>query len=198
MTTLILLIILGIGISVGYYAVPNHWLDEIDQVANIALHLMVFCVGVTLGRHKTIIKEIKELGWGVLIFPLGTITGSLIGGALAALLIGFTVTDGLAIGSGMGYYSLAGTLLYQLKGVEVGMVAFLSNFLRETFTFLMIPLLVRLNPSTAISLGGATTMDMTLPMIRRYTNSQYTLIAFVHGVVLTFIVPILLNLLAIR
>lgn len=193
MISILLIIILLIGIGLGYFVVPSDWLSSIDGVANVALHLMIVCVGVSLGRQKDILKKLKTLGTSVLTVPFGTILGSLLGGIFASMIVGMSIIDGLAIGGGMGYYSLTGTFLYQLRGVEIGMIGFLSNFLRETVTFLVVPFIVRLSPTAAISIGGATTMDMTLPLYKRYTNSHYTLIAFVHGVILSFIVPILLN-----
>lgn len=192
MTYIILGLILA-GTVLGITVFPDHLLDQVDQVSNIALHLMIFFVGISIGSSKTLLKDLKRLGFKVLILPLGTILGSLIGGLCVAVFFGLNVWNSLAISSGVGYYSLTGTLLSQLEGIEIGTIAFLSNILREAITFLFVPLLAKWHPATAISLGGATTMDMTLPLIRQYTNEKYAVVAFFHGAVLTIIVPILVN-----
>jgi len=41
----------------------------------------------------------------------------------------------------------------------------------------------------AVPMGGATTMDTTLPIMTKFGGSEVALIAFVHGFVLTALVP---------
>jgi uncharacterized membrane protein YbjE (DUF340 family) len=43
-----------------------------------------------------------------------------------------------------------------------------------------------------IALGAATTMDVTLTVMRESLPDKYTLIAFFNGVILSFIVPLIL------
>ena len=59
------------------------------------------------------------------------------------------------------------------------------------FAFLIIPFVARkISPYSAISVGGATSMDTTLPIIAKSTSEEFALIAFIHGVLLSLAVPI--------
>ena len=59
-----------------------------------------------------------------------------------------------------------------------------------TVLVLFTPLLVRfMGPTAAISCGGASTLDTTLPVITRYAGKQWIFISIVHALVLDFSVP---------
>ena len=56
------------------------------------------------------------------------------------------VSYGAAIASGLGWHSLAGVTISNLIDAQMGSIAFMSNLMRELFSFFLIPLLaVRLN-----------------------------------------------------
>lgn len=96
----------------------------------------------------------------------------------------------MAVGAGFAYYSLSSIFITQYKGPELGTIALISNILRELFTLLFTPLLVRyMGPIAAISCGGASTVDTTLPVITRYAGNQWVFISIVHALVLDFSVP---------
>lgn len=192
--TLSLICLLVAGILLGSLIIPETWGNELDYIARVILYILLFLVGISLGLQRKKLKKLIDLGRQAILLPFGTMLGSLLGGMLGSIMTGHHLTDGLAIASGMGYYSLTGAMLQKLRGVEIGMVAFLANFLREVMTYLVVPFCVKLHPSTAIAFGGVTTMDVTLPIIKRYTTSEYAVLAFFHGVILTFFVPILINL----
>ena len=60
----------------------------------------------------------------------------------------------------------------------------------QSLTLLFTPLLVRfMGPTAAISCGGASTVDTTLPVITRYAGNQWVFISIVHALVLDFSVP---------
>jgi uncharacterized membrane protein YbjE (DUF340 family) len=65
--------------------------------------------------------------------------------------------------------------------------------LRETMAILLMPLLVRWDPLTAISLAGAATMDSNLPIVISNTNLKIGMVGFVSGLILTLMVPPLLT-----
>ncbi|MCL2727650.1 MAG: lysine exporter LysO family protein [Bacteroidales bacterium] len=69
--------------------------------------------------------------------------------------------DSMAIGSGMGYYSLSSVLISHSKGAELGSISLMSNILRELITLFFAPILVRTFGKLApISAGGVTSMDI--------------------------------------
>ena len=72
---------------------------------------------------------------------------------------------------------------------------FPCNVFREIIAIVLIPIVAaRLGHLPAVAPGGATTMDVTLPIISKHTSAQVTLIAFYSGVTLTLLVPVILPL----
>lgn len=131
----------------------------------------------------------------VFLVPLGVITGTFAGTALASLLLpDLKLKEVLAVGAGFGYYSLSSLFITQLSGEMLGVTALLSNILREIITLLATPLLVQYFGKLAgIASGGATSMDTTLPVITRYSGKEWSIISVFSGVVLTLLVPFLVT-----
>jgi uncharacterized membrane protein YbjE (DUF340 family) len=193
MTGIILFVIL-LGALLGHFVLPNDLIEEVDLFITIALNLMIFSVGIGIGNNKKILSDLKRLGLKFLVIPLGTIIGSLIGGVIAGLFLQMSLGNRLAIASGFGYYSLSSTLLFQLEGVEIGTIAFLTNVSREVLAIILIPFLAKhVSGYSAVSIAGATSMDTTLPLIKEFTNEKIALVSFVHGAVLSVLVPFLVN-----
>jgi uncharacterized membrane protein YbjE (DUF340 family) len=193
MTLLILFVIL-IGALLGHFILPIELIEEVDLFITIALNLMIFSVGIGIGHNKKILSDLKRMGLRFLFIPLGTIIGSLIGGIVAGLFLQMSIWNRLAIASGFGYYSLSSTLLFKLEGVEVGTIAFLTNVSREVLAIILIPFLAKyISGYTSVSIAGATSMDTTLPLIKEFTNDKIALVSFVHGAVLSILVPFLVN-----
>ena len=104
------------------------------------------------------------------------------------------VTDTLAVGSGFGYYSLSSIFIADFRGAELGTVALLCNVMREIFTLLAAPLVARwCGPLAAVSIGGATTFDTTLPVITQAAGKPYAVVSIFHGCTLDFSVPFLVT-----
>ncbi|MEO2152648.1 MAG: lysine exporter LysO family protein, partial [Thermococcus sp.] len=96
--------------------------------------------------------------------------------------------------AGCGWYSLTGPLIAQYSAVY-GAVGFLGNLMREILTIMFYPIAIRkINPEKAVVMGGATTMDTTLPIITKFGGREVALVAFVHGFILTAVVPFLVPL----
>ena len=104
------------------------------------------------------------------------------------------VVDASARGAGFGYYSLSSIFIADLRGPELATVALLCNVMREIFTLLAAPLVARrAGPLAAVSIGGATTFDTTLPVITRAAGAPYAVVSISHGCVLDFSVPFLVT-----
>jgi len=129
----------------------------------------------------------------VLLVPAAVAAGSLLGAGLAAPVLAMPLKEVLAVGAGLGWYSLSGPLIAQIYNAELGTIAFLANMSRELLAFVIIPLVARIAGSVAaIAPGGATAMDSTLPVVTKVTDSKTGLMAFVSGLVLTLVVPVLI------
>lgn len=194
--TYIILISLGLGIISGYTILPQVVITNIDKISTFALCFFIFSVGIDIGSNKGIFKDLKKHGFKILLIPLSTIIGTLLGGLICSLIFKMRINIGFSIVSGFGWYSLSGIMLSKLAGVEIGAISFLSNVFRELLAVLAIPLIAKkLNKASCISIAGATSMDSTLPLISQSTDEETVLISFISGAVLTILVPILVPLL---
>ena len=191
------LIIVGFFI-LGIVCGLMHWMPDINAFGNVSyltLCALLFCVGITVGNNTTIIDTFRHLDRRLMLLPLMTITGTLAATAIASIgLPHRSLTECLAVGSGFGYYSLSSIFITQYKGPELGTVALLANIIREVFTLLGAPLLVKyFGPLSPISCGGATTMDTTLPIITRTSGEDFVILSLFHGFLVDFSVPFLVT-----
>ena len=175
-----------------------HWLPDRKALGNVSfltLCALLFCVGITVGNNTTIIDTFRKLDRRLMLLPLMTIVGTLSATAVASIgLPHRSLTDCLAIGSGFGYYSLSSIFITQYRGPELGTIALLANIIREVFTLLGAPLLVKyFGPLSPISCGGATTMDTTLPIITRTSGQDFVILSLFHGFLVDFSVPFLVT-----
>ncbi|MEG0789715.1 MAG: lysine exporter LysO family protein [Alistipes sp.] len=192
------LIIIGffiVGCVVGLYDLLPFSPMEMS-LSTYVLYALMFCVGITLGHDTTILQQIRTLNPRLALLPLMTIIGTLLGSMVAVLFLqSLTVTDGLAVGAGFGYYSLSSIFIADFKGVELGTIGLLTNVLREIFTLLFAPVVAKYcGPLAAISIGGATTFDTTLPIITQSVGKEYVVVSMFHGCLLDFSVPFLVTL----
>lgn len=184
------------GLVAGRLLLPAAWAGWGEQFVTYALALMVFGVGMDIGRHHAVLRQLQRRGWSILALPLAVALGSLGGAALVSFLLALPLREGLAVGAGFGWYSLAGPLITNLNGPALGATAFLANVFRELLAFLLIPAcVVRWGGLVALAPSGATAMDSTLPLIAKVTDPETSLLAFFSGLVLTVLAPPLMTLL---
>lgn len=188
---------IALGIAGGYFFLGLEHKDLLDEILMSALYFMVFVAGIEIGGNRHIIKKIcnpQSILLAVAI-PTAVTIGSLGGAALSAFVTGMEMRDALLVGSALGWYSLSSVVISTLYSVEIGTIAFLANMLREVLAFLAIPLLVKINKFLALAPSGAATMDSGLPVVIKYTNIHVGLFAFINGLLLTLLVPVLLSVL---
>lgn len=192
--SLAILVVLVLGILSGIY-MPLEISSFLDQASSITLLILLFSVGIELGLNRQVFARICQMGFHILLIPFGVVLGSLCGGAIAAVISQMQIKEGLAIASGLGWYSLSGILMAEAGNPIGGTISFLCNVFREMITFISIPFLVKyMNSYCAIAPAGATAMDTTLGMISKNTDGKTAIIAFVSGVICTLIVPVLVPL----
>lgn len=166
-----------------------------SNISFYALCALMFSVGISIGNDPQTLRNFRSLNPRLVLLPVATILGTLSAAALVSLILPHrSVSECMAIGSGMGYYSLSSIFITQYKGPELGTLALLSNILREIMTLLCAPLLVRWFGNLApISAGGATTMDTTLSIITRTAGQQFVIVSIFHGFITDFSVPFLVT-----
>lgn len=182
------------GVLLGrFFEVPELFTE--GEVALYVLYVLMFLVGVSIGRDREILKALRQQNLKIVLVPLATISGTFLGTALiSGVMQGRSLTDCLAVGAGVGYYSLSSVFITQYKGAELGTIALVSNVLRELTALLAAPWLVRYFGRLApIAVGGATSMDTTLPVITRYSGKEFVVVAMVHGMTVDFCVPFLVT-----
>lgn len=193
--SLIILAFFVVGITVGLSDIDTTLLTT-HRISFYTLCALMFCVGLGMGSDPDTLRRFRTLNPRLALLPLTTICGTLAGAALAGLILPLrTIPDAMAVGSGFAYYSLSSIFITEYKGAALGTIALLSNIIRELITLLAAPLLVRWFGNLAlISAGGATTMDTTLPIIRRYSGPEFVVVSIFHGFVVDFSVPFLVTL----
>ena len=152
--TLAVLSVFALGCLAGWSGLLD--LENLGKIGPdltmYVLYLLIFLVGVSMGCNPDLKKILKGVSPKLFLLPLATISGTLLFSALASLLISeWNVFDCLAVGSGMGYYSLSSVLISQYKeaslgmqmAAELGTIALLANIFREMFTLVGTPLLAR-------------------------------------------------------
>jgi uncharacterized membrane protein YbjE (DUF340 family) len=187
-----------VGVVAAVSELLPTWLTD-GSVAMWVLYALMLQVGIGIGSDPRLKEILRSLSPRLLLLPCATIVGTMVASAAVSPLISrWSVAEVMAAGSGMGYYSLSSILITQLKeptvgavvAAELGTVALVANILREMLTLTLAPLMVRwFSPVAPICSGGATTMDVTLPVITQYAGREWVFVAIVHGVVVDFSVP---------
>lgn len=192
--SLIILCFFAAGVLLGYTAFLPTWLLY-GNFGEYALFLLMFLVGIGIGTDPRSLEALRSMNLRIVLVPLTTIVGTLMGVAAVSLLIkNISLNDMLAVGSGFGYYSLSSIYITELRGETLGVVALLSNVMREIITLLMTPLFARYFGKLApIAAGGATSMDTTLPIITQYVGKDYAIVSLFNGTMLTILVPFLVT-----
>lgn len=185
------------GMAAGYFFLPGWFIDISGDVLVVGLCVLLFFVGIDIGREGTVVKNFKKAGWRVIVFPFAIITGTFAGSLIAGLILpslGFR--DALAVGSGFGWYTLAPVMLAEYS-TKVSAVSFLHNVMREMFGILLIPIVAKkIGYIETISLPGAASMDVCLPIVEKATRGDIAVYSFISGVVLSIAVPVLVGFIA--
>lgn len=193
MIVVITLFSLFAGLFYGLSEFDVSFIAAIGNHTDLILYVLMFTVGISLGMQRGIVSKIRDYHFKIFIIPIGVIVGSFVGGILCSLLFDLPIGQGAAVASGMGWYSLAGAAISQMAGAELGSIAFISNLMREIFSFVLIPFLaVKLNYYACIAFAGATSEDTTLPMMLKYTNEETVMLSVFNGVICSVFVPLLI------
>ena len=183
-----------VGMLLGYFT-KSYINFDISLLIQFGLYLLLFFIGIDIGKNDNILNDLKKLNKKVLFLPFITIISSLAGGAVASILLSLSVGESVAISAGMGWYSFSAIELSKIS-VELGGIAFLSNIFRELLAIFLIPIIAKkIGSFESVSVAGATAMDSVLPIINRSNPAEISIISFYSGLVISIIVPILIPIL---
>ena len=187
---LLLLGLVAAGFAIGLAFPRPDWLD-LDAICGWALKALLFFIGMQFAQAKLSLKE-SLLDPAILLIPLATALGSLASGLLLMPLFHLRLGAVLSLQAGFGWYSLSGILISGLGDPGLGSASFLSNMARESLAFILIPFLgASGRPWLAIGTGGATAMDVTLPIVEQCAGPEWVPASFTSGAILSILVPVL-------
>ena len=182
------------GLGLGLILPTLERLD-LGAVTGWILDALLFFIGMQFSQSGASLKG-AFLRKETLLLPIATAAGSLASGLLVAPLFGLTAGKGMALVAGFGWYSLSGVLISDLGDPALGSAAFLANMVREAVALVSIPFLARTRmPYLAIGAGGATAMDVTLPLIEQSVGAECVPASFASGAILSLAMPILVPIL---
>lgn len=178
---------------------PNWWLG--GALSLVVLYALMFQVGVGIGSDSRLKEILRSITPRTIIVPCATIVGTIVASFLVSFALArWSSAEVMAVGCGFGYYSLSSILVSSLKeahiglqaAAELGTITLMANVFRELMTLLLAPFMVRwFSPLGPICAGGATTIDVTLPVITRFSGRDWLFVSILHGVVVDFSVPFL-------
>ncbi|MFL1731590.1 lysine exporter LysO family protein [Moraxella oculi] len=153
---------------------------------------LLFLVGISIKGSGISLKEAMLNKKGVQISIVFTLSTLLAGVVFALIFQDVSITKGLALSSGFGWYSLSGPVMTDAYGAVWGSVALLNDLIREIFALIFIPYFMRYSSSAAIGLGGVTSLDFTLPTLTASGGTKIipTIISF--GFITNIISPIMM------
>lgn len=155
------------------------------------LIVLIFFIGIQLRNNGIPLRQVLFNRRGIYTALIITVS-SLLGGILSAVLLTMPIHQGLAIASGIGWYSLSSVMINDAWGPVMGSIAFFNDLSREILSLFLVPLLMRPYTSSAVGITGATALDCTLPIIQRSGGVQVVPLAISFGFIINLFVPILL------
>ncbi len=189
MTRLVLFTV-TVGTIIGYLFLPESFIEMSEYIIIIALCGLMFFIGIDMAMQDNVFKHIAKAGLRVIIFPIAIIIGTLGGATFASIFLNISITESLAVGSGFGWYSLAPIIIDQYSA-ELSAISFLHNVMRELIGILAIPVVAKyIGYIETISLPGAASMDICLPIVEKATHGEIAIYSFISGVILSIAVPI--------
>ena len=182
------------GMGIGYFVFSGRSTAWCGTIIDVGLYILLFLVGIDMGQQGNVLENIRNAGFKVLLVPGAVVIGTLLFSFVGSFLLPLRIKETVAAAAGFGWYSLAPTLLAPYS-LTLSAIAFLSNVLREIFSIVAIPLVARsIGYVECVSLPGAAAMDTVLPVIVGATHERITVYAFLSGLILSLLVPVLVPL----
>ncbi|MCE1270711.1 MAG: lysine exporter LysO family protein [Acinetobacter sp.] len=182
---------LGLGILLGILVTQSNL--QIAFNSWYLLLIFIFLIGVELAFTQF---DRSWLSWKVLLVPAAAFVGSCLAAIVNYLILSnhFNLNEIMALAQGYGWYSMSGILFTELHSARLGGIALLTDLFREIFAILLMYCLGWRFPRSAISSAGATSMDVTLAMVKQSCGTHYVPHAMMSGLILSLLAPLLISL----
>lgn len=155
------------------------------------LEIMIFGVGIQLRNSGIPLRQVFFNRRGIYTSIIMMVS-SLVGGVISSFLLDLSLAKGLTFASAFGWYSLSSVLVNDAWGPIYGSIAFFNDISREILCLFLVPLFMRQFPSTAVGIGGATSLDCMLPIIQKSGGIQIVPLAISFGFIVNLVAPLLL------
>lgn len=184
-----LCLVVLIGFFIGLWG--KGWVSLPFGSSTYVLVVLIFCVGIQLRNNGISIRAVFFNRRGMITGVIFVLT-SLLGGIIGAQVLNVPIVQGLAVSSGLGWYSLSSVTLNNAWGPIWGSTAFFNDLSRELISLFIVPLFMHQYRSTAIGYTGATAIDCTLPIIQKAGGVEVLPLAFSFGFITNIAPPVLL------
>ena len=184
-----LCLVVLIGFFIGLWG--KGWVNLPFGSSTYVLVVLIFCVGIQLRNNGISIRAVFFNQRGMITGVIFVFT-SLLGGIIGAQVLNVPIVQGLAVSSGLGWYSLSSVTLNNAWGPIWGSIAFFNDLSRELISLFIVPLFMQHYRSTAIGYTGATAIDCTLPIIQKAGGVEVLPLAFSFGFITNIAPPVLL------
>ena len=184
-----LCLVVIVGFFIGLWG--KGWVSLPFGSSTYVLVVLIFCVGIQLRNNGISIRAVFFNQRGMITGVIFVFT-SLLGGIIGAQVLNVPIVQGLAVSSGLGWYSLSSVTLNNAWGPIWGSIAFFNDLSRELISLFIVPLFMQHYRSTAIGYTGATAIDCTLPIIQKAGGVEVLPLAFSFGFITNIAPPILL------
>ena len=184
-----LCLVVIVGFFIGLWG--KGWVNLPFGSSTYVLVVLIFCVGIQLRNNGISIRSVFFNQRGMITGAIFVLT-SLLGGIIGAQVLNVPIVQGLAVSSGLGWYSLSSVTLNNAWGPIWGSIAFFNDLSRELMSLFIVPLFMQHYRSTAIGYTGATAIDCTLPIIQKAGGVEVLPLAFSFGFITNIAPPVLL------
>lgn len=187
-----LLLAVAVGYLLGLSLLSTPYL--LTNISQLLLLLMLLLVGIELGNSQIRLSRLL-LNRHALFITSMVIIGSALGSLLAGYALHLPVKTSLALSASYGWYTLSSVVLSNNLSPVFGAIAFFNDLSRELLAILLIPFIAQRYSAVALGICGATSLDMTLPILQKSAGNHIVPCAISQGIMLTLLAPILLTLL---
>ncbi|HHY91047.1 MAG TPA: lysine exporter LysO family protein, partial [Clostridiales bacterium] len=102
--TISILVAVAAGIFFGRFFFPIESIGCLSALIDIGLCILLFFVGMDIGRNKEIWPQVKTIGLKMLLIPIMIAFGSIVGSIIGGMFLGIPINESSAIGAGFGWY----------------------------------------------------------------------------------------------
>lgn len=176
----------------------RQWISSVvvNKAFVFSLIILYIGVGISQGANREVFRYVRVLGFRILWLSAAIMAGSIVGGLVAGVALDIPRPVAIISASGMSFYSITGAFMTSAYGLEPGTYGFLVNVMREFFTILLMPFLVKISIGSPIAGGAAGNMDTMLAPVTKFVGVRLGLVTLITGIILTFVVPLWLPLIA--